>query len=87
MSATRIQEGAKRRTVVKDEEIDDILKKAGASSGDLKPDVLERIADSIKPSLRPVRPLPPTWAMSGRTGPGLRGRLSGGRGPRRIFRI
>ena len=32
MSATGIQERAKRRTVVKDEEIDDVLKKAASSS-------------------------------------------------------
>jgi hypothetical protein len=50
---------------VKDEEIDDVLKKAGRAPHDLKPETLQRIADSIKPSLRPVRPLPPTWVMTG----------------------
>jgi len=50
---------------VKDEEIDDVLKKAAQSSQDVDPLVLERIGDSIKPSLRPVRPLPPVWLMAG----------------------
>jgi len=44
---------------VKDEDIDEILKKAAQDTQDLDPLVLERIGDSIKPSLRPVRPLPP----------------------------
>lgn len=49
---------------MKDEEIDDALKKAARAPQDLDPLVLERIAESIKPSLRPVRPLPPVWAMA-----------------------
>jgi hypothetical protein len=49
---------------VKDEEIDDVLKKAAQAPQDLDPLVLERIADSIKPSLRSVRPLPPVWVMA-----------------------
>jgi hypothetical protein len=49
---------------VKDEDIDDILKKAAQAPPDLDPLVLERIGDSIKPSLRPVRPLPPVWLMA-----------------------
>jgi hypothetical protein len=49
---------------VKDEEIDDVLKKAAQAPQDLDPLVLERIGDSIKPSLRPVRPLPPVWLMA-----------------------
>jgi hypothetical protein len=46
---------------VKDEEIDDVLKNAAQAPPDLDPLLLERIGDSIKPSLRPVRPLPPVW--------------------------
>jgi hypothetical protein len=49
---------------VRDEEIDDLLKKAAQAPQDLDPRVLERIGDSIKPSLRPVRPLPPVWLMA-----------------------
>jgi Negative regulator of sigma F len=50
---------------VKDEEVDTALKKAASAPQDLMPEVLHRIADSIRPSLRPVRPLPPTWVMTG----------------------
>jgi hypothetical protein len=49
---------------VKDEEIDDVLRKAAQSSPGLDPLVLERIGESIKPSLRPVRPLPAVWVMA-----------------------
>ena len=49
---------------MKDEEVDDVLKKAAQVPQDLNPLVIERIVDSIKPSLRPVRPLPPVWAMA-----------------------
>ena len=50
---------------MKDEEIDNVLKNASPAPHDLKPETLQRIANSIKPSLRPVRPLPPTWVMAG----------------------
>jgi hypothetical protein len=53
---------------VNDEEIDDVLKKAARSPDNpyaLQPEMLQRVADSIKPSLRPVRPLPPSWVMTG----------------------
>jgi hypothetical protein len=49
---------------VKDEELDDVLKKAAQAPQDLDPLLLKRIGDSIKPSLRPVRPLPPVWRMT-----------------------
>jgi hypothetical protein len=49
---------------VKGEEIDGILKKAAQAPQDLDPLVLERIGGSIKPWLRPVRPLPPVWLMA-----------------------
>jgi len=50
---------------VKDEEIDDALKKVAQAPQNLDPLMLERIGDSIKPSLRPVRPLPPVWLLAG----------------------
>jgi hypothetical protein len=50
---------------VRDEEIDEVLKKAARAPDDLRPEMLQRVADSIKPSLCPVRPLPPTWVMAG----------------------
>ena len=46
---------------MKDEEIDEVLKRAAQGPQDLDPLVLKRIGDSIKPSLRPVRPLAPVW--------------------------
>jgi hypothetical protein len=49
---------------VKNEEINDVLEKAGRALPDPSPATLQRIADSIKPSLRPVRPLPTAWAMT-----------------------
>jgi hypothetical protein len=50
---------------VKDEEIDDILENAAQAPQELDPLVLERINDSIKRSLSPVRPLPPVWLIAG----------------------
>lgn len=49
---------------MKEEEIDDVLKKAGRTPHTVAPETLQRVADSIMPSLRPVRPLPPTWVMT-----------------------
>jgi hypothetical protein len=49
---------------LKDEEIDNLLKKAAQAPRDLDPIVLQRIGDSIKSSLRPVRSLPPVWLMA-----------------------
>jgi hypothetical protein len=42
---------------MKDEEIDYVLTKAARAPYDLKPERLQRVADSIRPSLHPVRPL------------------------------
>ncbi len=50
---------------MKDEEIDDALTKVVRAPYNLKPEMLQRVAHSIKPSLRPVRPLSPTWVMVG----------------------
>jgi hypothetical protein len=49
---------------MKDEEIDNALKNASPAPHDLNPETLLRIANSIKATLRPVRPLPPTWVMA-----------------------
>ncbi len=49
---------------MKNEHIDELLMKAAGEGQDVDPGVLERIGDSIKPSLRPVRPLPPGWLMA-----------------------
>jgi hypothetical protein len=49
---------------MKDEELDDIVTKAAPKPYSLEPGALQRVADSIRPSLRPVRPLPPQWLMT-----------------------
>lgn len=49
---------------MKDGEIDDILKDAAQARQDLDPLLLGRIGESIKPSLRPVQPLPPVWLLA-----------------------
>jgi len=50
---------------VKDEEVDDFLRKASRVPHEVDPALLKRVADSIHSSLRPVRPLPPTWVLTG----------------------
>lgn len=50
---------------MKNEEVDKVLTMAAQAPYDLNPETLRRVADAIKPSLSPVRPLPPTWAMTG----------------------
>jgi Negative regulator of sigma F len=50
---------------VKDEEVDDFLQKASRFPHEVDPALLKRVADSIHSSLRPVRPLPPTWVLTG----------------------
>jgi hypothetical protein len=49
---------------VRDEEIDDILKQASAAAPTPAPELLRGIAESIRPTLRPVRPLWPPWLLS-----------------------
>ena len=49
---------------MKDQEIDDVLKKAAGASPGLNPRILRTIAGSIESSLHPVRPLPPPWLMT-----------------------
>lgn len=48
---------------MKDEEIDNVLKNATQPQQHPDPLVLARIGESIRPSMRPVRPLPPAWLM------------------------
>ncbi len=48
-----------------DEEIEEALRKASRVPHEAEPALLKRIADSIQPSLRPVRPLPPNWVLTG----------------------
>ena len=49
---------------MKDEEVDSVLAKAARAPYVLQPGTVQRIADSIKPSLRPVRPLPSARVLS-----------------------
>jgi hypothetical protein len=49
---------------VKDEEIDVVLRRASETLPDLKPETRQRVAGSIKASVRRVRPLPPTWIIT-----------------------
>jgi hypothetical protein len=48
-----------------DEEVDNVLEKASGATPEVEPALLKRIADSINASLRPVRPLPPPWVLTG----------------------
>jgi Negative regulator of sigma F len=50
---------------VRDEEVDEVLEKASRVAHEVEPALLKRVADSISSSLRPVRPLPPTWVLTG----------------------
>jgi hypothetical protein len=48
---------------VRDGEIDDILKKAAQAQPAPDGALLDKIAASIQPNMRPVRPLPPAWVL------------------------
>ena len=50
---------------MRDEEVDKVLQNASGVAPQVEPALLKRIADSINSSLRPVRPLPPTWVLTG----------------------
>ena len=45
--------------------MDQVLNQAAQAPHDVDPALLDRIAGSIGSSLGPVRPLPPTWALTG----------------------
>lgn len=49
---------------MKDREIDDLLEKAARAPHGVNPELLERVAASIRPSLQPVRPLPSTRILA-----------------------
>jgi hypothetical protein len=49
---------------VTDREIDEALKRAAQTPHAVEPAMIGRIAGSIKSSLRPLRPLPPTWILA-----------------------
>jgi hypothetical protein len=49
---------------VKEREIDEVLAQAAKDSPAVSPALLASIADSIKPTLRPVRPMPPAWLLT-----------------------
>ena len=46
-------------------EIDEVLKKAAGRAPEIEASLLRRVADSIQPSMRRVRPLPRTWMLAG----------------------
>lgn len=50
---------------MRDGEIDETLKKAAVRAPEIEPALLRRVADSIQPSMRRVRPLPRTWVLAG----------------------
>jgi hypothetical protein len=50
---------------VKDRDIDDILKRAAGEAPGVDPALLDRVSTSIGSGLLPVRPLPPSWILSG----------------------
>jgi hypothetical protein len=49
---------------VRNDEIDNILRQAGAAPHEVDPRVLEGIRGSIRPSMHPVRPLPSPMALT-----------------------
>jgi hypothetical protein len=55
----------RRGTVVRDNEIDGVLKAAAQSPHSPEPETLKRVTESIRASLQPVRPLPPKWVLTG----------------------
>ncbi len=50
---------------MKDREIDEALERAAQAPHEVNPALLERVVGSLKSSIRPVRPLPPTWVLAG----------------------
>jgi hypothetical protein len=50
---------------VKENEIDEILKQGSKGSEVVDPSILARIAKSIESTMKPVRPLAPTWMLAG----------------------
>lgn len=50
---------------MKEREIDEVLAQATKDEPAVSPALLESIAGSIKPSLLPLRPMPPAWLLTG----------------------
>lgn len=50
---------------MRDEDIDDILKRSGDAAPEVDPAVLDRVSGAIRSSLNPVRPLPPAGVLAG----------------------
>jgi hypothetical protein len=50
---------------MRDGEIDDILKQTAGAKPDVDPALLDRVSRSLGSSLRPVRPMPPAWILTG----------------------
>lgn len=50
---------------MKEKDIDEALERAAQAPHQVDPALLAAVADSIKSSMRPVRPLPPAWILSG----------------------
>jgi hypothetical protein len=49
---------------VKDRDIDDILKRSAEGARDVDPALLDRVADSMRSSLSPVRPIQAPWILA-----------------------
>jgi hypothetical protein len=49
---------------VTEHSVDDALQKAAEAEPSVEPELLKQIAVSMQSSLRPVRPLPPTWMLA-----------------------
>ena len=49
---------------MKDKDIDDILKRAAEGARAVDPALLDRVADSMRSSLTPVRPIPAPWILA-----------------------
>ncbi len=47
-----------------DQDVDKVLQTDSGAAPKVEPALLQRIADSTNSSLRPVRPLPPTWMLT-----------------------
>src|SRR5689334_6267091 len=56
------QSDDRRRTLMRDDEIDDALRQTGGAPA-VDPALLDHISRSIAASLRPVRPLYPPWVL------------------------
>jgi negative regulator of sigma F NrsF-like protein len=49
---------------VNDQQIDEMISRAARLPAEIDDALERRIAESIKPTLRPVKPLPPTWILA-----------------------